>query len=605
MATQGEVREKAAQLADRLQRLPHGKVLKRYISHIRFPLFKNIERDARIDFPFPISALVGPNGCGKTSALHALYGAPKGFTTSEFWFSTEIDPIREGNGQPNRFIYGHYLDGQDQPVETRKARVAAGANRRPGYFEPTKAVSGDDMDLTPFPALTPMKGQSKDRWNPVERPLLYMNFRSELSAFDKYLFWGEPRITKTIKSKHERLQIGAKRLSRILESGARSAMLRGKESVGENRDLTEQELHYVCYILGKEYGEARIVRHRYYGNEFGLTVRFRTSTATYSEAFAGSGELAVASLIVKLCSAEPYSLVLLDEPEVSLHPSAQERLLVVLMEEALRNKLQIVFTTHSPGLVRYLPANAIKVFHPTVTGRFAIISESHPYAAFHRLGAPVPNRIRVLVEDRLAKMVVQLALQTMDEASRALFEIAFLPGGAKSYFAHRIPTLMHEAGPTFLLLDGDQRRTTDEVPDPGTIPESDNPRLSSIIRKHTGLADVQLSADGGNDPAAAARQFELQRQYLRFLRTRLAFLPRSCPEQIVLSALQGGNELLNSQQAKQILAQQVADAYGSEHTSEDIDQYARAMLSRTRNQNVDLQAIRDLLLSFLRSSELC
>ncbi len=603
MSLRTDLQGRASNLVSKLEKLPPGKVLKGYISHIRFPLFKNLEQGARIDFPFPVTALVGPNGCGKTSALHALYGAPKGYTTSEFWFSTEIDPITEGNGQPNRFIYGHWLEGRDAPVETRKARVAAGAHRRPGYFEPTKAVARDGMDLTPFPAKTPGKGQSKDRWNPVERPLLYMNFRSELSAFDKYLFWGDPKITKTIRSKHERLQIGARRLRAIIENGAATATLNSRPAVEANRDLNAGELESICYILGKSYDEARLVRHRYYGNEFGVTVRFRTSTATYSEAFAGSGELAVASLVVKLRNADPYSLVLLDEPEVSLHPSAQERLLIFLMEEALRQKLQIVFTTHSPGLVRYLPSNAIKVFHQSVNGRFGVINESHPYAAFHRLGAPLPNRIRVLVEDRLSKMIVQLALQMMDEADRALFEVAFLPGGANSYFAHRIPTLMHESDYTYLLLDGDQKPAS-AVPDPITIPESQNSQLGEFIRQATGLADVNLGADGGNDPNASERQHQLQRQYLGFLHRRVFYLPKSCPEQIVLDSLPTGKKCESSANAKAEIAKLVADAYGSDHTSEDIDQYARARLSTGRDSNADLQAIRALLQSILAGSGL-
>lgn len=165
---------------------PPGKNLPKYISHIRFPRFKNLRPDARIDFNFPVTALVGPNGCGKTSALHAMYGAPRGKSTSDYWFATDLDPIAEGNGEVNRFIYGHWLKGVPQPVETRKARVSKSKlkSRKPGYFEPTKAVVGDKMDLSPFlptPPARPIRGQSKDRWNPVERPLLYMNFRSELA----------------------------------------------------------------------------------------------------------------------------------------------------------------------------------------------------------------------------------------------------------------------------------------------------------------------------------------------------------------------------------------------------------------------------------------
>jgi energy-coupling factor transporter ATP-binding protein EcfA2 len=95
------------------------KVFPAYITHIRFPRYKNMAADARIDFTFPITALVGANGSGKTSVLNALYGAPNRYSTGDYWFSTKVDPIEEGEGSPNRFIYGHFnaaaKDGLKKP----------------------------------------------------------------------------------------------------------------------------------------------------------------------------------------------------------------------------------------------------------------------------------------------------------------------------------------------------------------------------------------------------------------------------------------------------------------------------------------------------------
>jgi len=595
-----EPERRAPQLVASLKQLPPGKVLQRYISHIRFPLFKNIEPGSRIDFTFPVTALVGPNGCGKTSALHALYGAPHGRSTSDFWFATDVDPIKEGNGQPNRFIYGHWLDNSEGPVETRKARVGTARRRKPGYFEPTKAVIGDDMDTSPFPSAGTMPGQSKDRWNPVDRPLLYMNFRSELSAFDKYLFWANPRPTKTIHNKHERLQLGAKRLRKMLETGAPSASLFGKIAVFENRSLSYEELDSLCAILGKEYAKAQLIRHKYYGNDEGLSIRFETKHAAYSEAFAGSGELAVASLVIQLCSAKLHSLVLLDEPEVSLHPGAQERLLVFLMEEALKKKHQIVFTTHSPGLIRHLPPDAIKVFHETADGRFAVVDETHPYAAFNRLGAAIPTQIRILVEDRLAKHIVDLALLELSKEERALFEVTFLPGGASSYFAHRIPTLMHDRNPPYLLLDADQKPPF-PYPQSSTIPASDDRTLQSKIHELTRCDSVQLSVDGGNDTSTEVKRNDLRRKYIDFLYTQVHFLPETCPEDIVLRAIQGASSHHSPSDAKTKLAALAVAALGKDR-ADDIDGYARVLLSNKRNGNQDLEAIATKLRGFLNES---
>src|SRR5690242_16552413 len=106
-------------LTKELQKFKPGKPLDKHITHIRFPKFKNLRPGARVDFPFPITALVGSNGCGKTSVLHALYGAPKGSSTSDYWFNTKVDPIVEKDNEPNRFIYGHWLASEKAIVETR------------------------------------------------------------------------------------------------------------------------------------------------------------------------------------------------------------------------------------------------------------------------------------------------------------------------------------------------------------------------------------------------------------------------------------------------------------------------------------------------------
>jgi predicted ATPase len=89
---------------------------------------------------------------------------------------------------------------------------------------------------------------------------------------------------------------------------------------------------------------------------------------SYTEAFAGSGEFAVVRLVVALAGAQPGSLILLDEPEVSLHPGAQERLMSFLYVRVKKLKHQAVLATHSPGIIRWLPPEAIKVLVVDGTG---------------------------------------------------------------------------------------------------------------------------------------------------------------------------------------------------------------------------------------------
>ncbi|MGN5774306.1 hypothetical protein ABVB18_22105, partial [Xanthomonas citri pv. mangiferaeindicae] len=175
-------------------------------------------------------------------------------------------------------------------------------------------------------------GRAKDRWNPVARKVLYINFRKELSAFDKYFYFGKDPVPHAppkkgakvsplrISSKMDQVRHDAELLARVIESGNTSYTHRGHKVATENRLLDKGELAMVSFVLGREYEEARWIRHRLFKGDGGLSVVFKTKHGRYSEAFAGSGEVAVTSCVVQVLEAKPGTLVLLDEPEVSLHP---------------------------------------------------------------------------------------------------------------------------------------------------------------------------------------------------------------------------------------------------------------------------------------------
>ena len=105
-----------------IQKFKPGQPLLNYITIARFPNFKGLESKAKIDFPFPFTALVGANGIGKSSILHALQGMPDGETTAKFWFSTALDPITTIQRDPPRYIYGHWHSVYKGVVETAVSR---------------------------------------------------------------------------------------------------------------------------------------------------------------------------------------------------------------------------------------------------------------------------------------------------------------------------------------------------------------------------------------------------------------------------------------------------------------------------------------------------
>lgn len=591
----------------------YDKIFPGYITHIRFPRFKNIADGDRIDFTFPVTALVGANGSGKTSVLNALYGAPAGKSTGQFWFSTKVDPIEEGEGSPSRFIYGHRNAAFNNIVETRKARVRKTRNGRldPNYWEPTKESTGDGMIEPVLNAQKKYSGRSKDRWNPVARQVLYINFRKELSAFDKYFYFGKepiphaplPKGAKVsplrISSKMDQVRHDAELLARVIDAGDTSYLHRGRKIAKENRLLNNDELQMVSFVLGREYEEARWIRHRLFKGDGGLSVVFKTKHGRYSEAFAGSGEVAVTSCVVQILGAAKGTLVLLDEPEVSLHPGAQERLLAFLLKMARTHQIQVVFSTHSPHLVSALPDDAIKTFHQLEDGRFAVLPSTHPYAAFRRLGAVGGAEIRVLVEDKLAKAVVEQALRTLpDQAQAAIFKVEYLSGGAEAILKYQIPVLMASPGHTLILLDGDKKRL-DEFVDPDTIPAADDATLGARILEAVNV-EPALMVDGGAGGKNKGQLVALQRQYLAWLRENVRFIPTLCPEELVLIAAGKADPAATTAQAhKDRLRALTVDLYGPDATNERTDLHGEFLLAQHRANSAELGQLRQVLVAHL------
>ena len=577
-----------------IEKFKPGAPLEKYIGSIRFPNFKNIEPGARIDFAFPLTVLVGANGSGKSSILHALYGAPDKYSLKDFWFSTELDPIVEGKGLGvSRFIYAHWNAHVGDFVETRKARVRSGA--RLDYWEPTKIVVGDGMK--PLPPGSPV-GAASDRWLPVERSVVHINFKAEISAFDRFFYF---ETGQTKEDKHIAMLREARRLKHVIENGYTSYPLWNRERVFENRLLSADELTCVKHILGHDYVSATMVRHTLYPGYRGqdISVLFERPTLKYSEAFAGSGEVAVVSSVVKLLSADAGALVLLDEPETSLHPGAQRRFLQFLLECVVKKKMQIIISTHSPEFLDELPDRAIKVLDVTPSGRVAVANGSSSLVAFNRLGAKMPGRIRIIVEDELARKVVEIARRDLPAGERELIDVVVVPGGAPMILAHYIPSAIAGKDATFALLDGDQS-FAHPLPDVSHVAPADEAGLGEQILLSTGV-EPALYLSGGSDPGLAAKKIAAQKEYINWVSRRVRFLPRAVPEEIVIRAafpaliarLDGAGEV-----AKKLLYDQIALDV-PEASAPQVIEIAAYELSRHASRTQDLDEIRGILGEFI------
>jgi len=467
-----------------------------YIEHIRFPLFKKITPNTKITFDFPFTAFVGPNGCGKTSALQALYGCPKGMSTGDFWFSTIIDPIHERSGSgAYRYIYQYTISTLKKSVEVIKTKTKKTGN--PDYWETAKPRIKDSMN--PIPKEYPehhKEHRNKTRWNPVNKKVVYIDFKAELSAFDKFFNFGSFTSRKSIKTKQDFLRHRSKPLQSAFINSGTYPQFHSKK-VYENKLLNENELTWISRILGKKYTEAKFINHDFFDKE-GISILFKEEGNQYSEAVAGSGEVAVVSCVQKVLCASTGSLILLDEPEVSLHPGAQRELRALLLDQIMNNDIQVVISTHSPELIRDLPSNAIKIFHRSgTTGTYDVLNKASPEQAFIRLGSVVENITTIYVEDSLSKALVKKALQHIDPELNKAYCVKVYPGGGPKIKNDLLVNIaVTDNKNTYVLLDGDQK-IHDNILDPDDIEPAKHNNLASIVKKHIGVS-LSFPLDGGN-----------------------------------------------------------------------------------------------------------
>lgn len=585
--------EAIASLVKTLGQFRPGKPLKNYITHAVFPKFKCVEPGTKLDFHFPLTALVGANGIGKSSILHALWGMPHRHSTLRFWFATALDPIAGTKKDPQRYFYGHWNDSYDGIVETRKARIG----NKPDYWEPYRLSTRDGMKPLPD---GDFDGKAGDRWNPVKRKVVYINLKATIGSFDRYFYFAEFDKNDDLRAA---MQLEAKRLARIKGSGRQSYKLGpGIEKLFENRELSEVELKAVCSILGRTYDSAWLIVHSLYPKSRGkdVSVVFKRG-GEYSEAFAGSGEIAAVRVVVEILKAEDFSLILLDEPETSLHPGAQRALLRFLLEQIKLKKHQVVISTHSIDFLRGLPHEAIKVFEDNGANQARVLPKSSPSAALMRLGKVPDNKIRVLVEDELAKLLVMHAAKGLDQGDAKRLEVKLSPGGWTHMLKFSGPSHMHSGQAVFMMIDGDQKKV-DEFTVPETVAPNEYPKLGQLLMQELGT-EPQFNLPGGNDaPGHQDAKSQVQLEYLNWCRKHVAYLPRNRPEEIILEAFSPGPSYaaMSKDACKAALLELLKDgAEVDAPTSADILSWEKLKIAKIPPDNTDIRAINARLSAWL------
>lgn len=507
-----------------------------FIKQIYFPFYKNFKPFSKIDFDFPLTVLVGKNGSGKSSILHALYGCPNHLSPSEFWFSTKVDPIEDGDGENSRhcFVYTYLKDGKQYQVSyQRGSRPGTKTKRKnPDYWETAGYVKQYKMKKELAEQYNAEKGKTF-RTPPMDCNLIYIDFRQELSAYDKYFYFGDKSKTKQ-KKKQDFLRLKSVELNSVLNGNKGIINSNGVAQNEEVVNLTPEELHYISYILGVNYSAGRLIRHHFFQN-WGTSALLTKAGLSYTEAHAGSGEFAITQLVHELIlkmDKEKSNLILLDEPETSLYPGAQKRLLNFLLNTIEKSKCQIIISTHSEKFISALPSTAIKAIHyNSDTGISTIKNNCLASTVFSELELPL-NKINICLEDKASCLLLEAVAKQEGYNDLHIYNLEC--GADELEKTHIFASSQENDQHTFYILDGD--KTVNKI-NPDTLSVNrinDEHYINSLICNISSAISFpsSISRDKksiSSDPI----KHNSQLKYLKYFYNHVYFLPKANPELII------------------------------------------------------------------------
>lgn len=244
----------------------------------------------------------------------------------------------------------------------------------------------------------------------------------------------------------------------------------------KNIELTKkrvliQSLHIFSRIFQTSYSDVYFQGVEVAGNakknaELGFLNRFGT---TYSENNMGFGEGRILYTVDLLESCPEKSLIFLEEPETSLHESAQFELAKYFLDVASRRGHQIVFSTHSSVMMDALPPEGRKLLMRSSSGVDVTDRVSSTQIKI-ALSAGHSGHLIICVEDLFAQSMLREILLTYNKNLSA--SVAIIPFGDANSVINAQRTLNSANCRAISVRDGDQTEnvTAKIFKLPGTLP---------------------------------------------------------------------------------------------------------------------------------------
>lgn len=357
-----------------------------------------------IEFDYPVTAITGMNGSGKTTIAQLLLCGYNKLPGSEF----------------SQYSIGDFFRASlaDKTLFKDNASVIY------------RYLNDIDLFQEKFVILTKKsKGWSDYRLRP-NRAVIYINPASYLPKYivkSSSTIPDEDKADSVIMERHE-IEDGKKWISNILGNAYDDVFFQ----------ITKDE-------IGIDKGK------RFRNTQFCVAERYNVK---YSEGNMGFGEGRVIRMVARLESCPKNSLVVLDEPDIGLHVSAQRELTKYLKSVSFRRGHQILFSTHSSEMVDELPPEGRKMLERDRSG----VSVINNISSTHMRNALSDSRdgfLIVCVEDKFSKNLLEEIVITRRSDLFRRIKITYI--GDFRAVRNAVEYLRKSDVAVLGVLDGDQR----------------------------------------------------------------------------------------------------------------------------------------------------
>lgn len=267
-------------------------IIKNRLSQVKIHNLRKFTEDSELNFNFPLTVIVGKNGSGKTTVMKAMKLLSTSMIPKDEFFETAID-----NGGFANANISYMLDG----------KILQYKRLNENHWE-------------------------KEGEMPENLFVTYIQPKSMVGAIDKSFLYDD--IGKNT-SRTQKVEYVIKQSRKIMQNSNNVSARK------RSRYLNQKALNNINYILQENIKSIEIVKHKYYSGTWGTSIIFN-DCAQYSEYNSGSGEFVVASIVDQIERVSSNSILLLDEPEISLHPGAQRRLIYYILETIKQKNFKLL-----------------------------------------------------------------------------------------------------------------------------------------------------------------------------------------------------------------------------------------------------------------------